>query len=227
MSSSTRGIILACCTVLVLMGCTTVSLTPDPGQPTIPTSATAVTPAISATPVPLTATASPTIRVAPPQPTFTITRVPPTSTASPTLSPTPYPKSVIVNQDEQQMYIYENGVQVRVLPCSTGLPDNEETRTPAWEGTVGKYWGTFSSFGTTQDEGWFLFKHHGSILIHGAPYTLDEDGNKVYQDLDALGVRPISHGCIRLHPDDARWFTQWGPEGAHIVIMPWTGGSSQ
>ncbi len=119
------------------------------------------------------------------------------------------------------MYVYENGEQIRRIPVSTGLPDQEETVTPAWEGEVGHYVGTFFSFGVWADEAWYLFEHYGSMLIHGAPYV-KENGNKVYQELDALGVRPASHGCIRLPPEEAEWFSAWQPTGAHVIILPLT-----
>ena len=51
------------------------------------------------------------------------------------------------------MFVYENGVKIRTIPVSTGKPDEEETMTPAWEGDVGRYVGTFFSFGTWADEG--------------------------------------------------------------------------
>jgi lipoprotein-anchoring transpeptidase ErfK/SrfK len=56
-------------------------------------------------------------------------------------------------------------------------------------------------------------------LIHSAPYRL-VDGKKVYEDLDALGNYPASHGCIRLAPEDAAWFTAWKPQGAPLVVLP-------
>ncbi len=119
------------------------------------------------------------------------------------------------------MYVYENGEQIRRMPVSTGIPDQEETMTPAWEGEVGRYVGTFFSFGVWADEAWYLFEHYGSMLIHGAPY-IEEDGKKVYQELDALGVRPASHGCIRLPPEEAEWLSAWEPTGAHVIILPLT-----
>lgn len=59
----------------------------------------------------------------------------------------------------------------------------------------------------------------GNIYIHGAPYTLS-DGAKAYAGLESLGVRPSSHGCIRLHPADAEWLTAWDPRGVPILITP-------
>ena len=175
------------------------------------------------------ATPTPTVTPTPTQtltPTITVTpSVTPTSTATPTLTPSPtpgpearYDRLVLIDQQLQMMYVYEHGSLIRTIPCSTGKP-GEETYTPAWEGEVGRYIGTFFAYGTYQDEAWYLFEHYGSMLIHGAPY-LKENGEKVYQELDALGNRPASHGCIRLPPEDAAWFTEWQPKGAHVIIGP-------
>jgi lipoprotein-anchoring transpeptidase ErfK/SrfK len=46
------------------------------------------------------------------------------------------------------------------------------------------------------------------------------NGAKVYEDLEAIGSYPASHGCIRLRPEDARWFTEWRPQGVPLVILP-------
>lgn len=149
----------------------------------------------------------------------------PSATGTPRPSPMPtrgpeasYKRLIVVDQDEQMMYVYENGAQIRSIPCSTGKP-GEETHTPAWEGDVGHYVGTFFSFGVFADEGWYLFDHYGGMLIHGAPYLIENDV-KVYQELDVLGVRPASHGCIRLPPEEAAWLTSWEPQGAHVIITP-------
>jgi lipoprotein-anchoring transpeptidase ErfK/SrfK len=130
----------------------------------------------------------------------------------------PSRRFIVVDPNLQKMTIWDPGQPPRELPISTG----DEARgyhTPAWYGLVGPYWGTFQAFGVYADEGWYLFEDVGSILIHGAPYRL-VDGQKVYQDLDALGNYPASRGCIRLAPEDARWFTAWGPEGVPLVILP-------
>ena len=204
---SLRRLLAVLVVVVLLTGCVvdpptpTPEPTPTPTQTRLPTATATVTP------------------------THTPTATP---TETPVPSPTPtrgpeayYKRLVLIDQDKQTMYVYEHGVLIRTIPVSTGKPDQPETITPAWEGEVGRYVGTFFSFGTYQDEGWYLFYHYGSMLIHGAPYLL-ENGVKVYQDLDALGVRPLSHGCIRLPPDEAQWFTDWNPQGAHVIIEPLT-----
>ncbi len=53
------------------------------------------------------------------------------------------------------------------------------------------------------------------------------NGEKVYQDLDALGHYPSSHGCIRIPPKDADWLTAWNIEGVPIVVLPWRGGFTE
>lgn len=176
---------------------------PSPSATTIATPTTAPT-----------ATSTPTI-------TPTIT---PTLEITPTATPWPFdtradlPRYLYIDQDTQYLYVFENGALVRDIPCSTGLPYSN-TYTPAWSGVVGDYWGTFFAYDVYADEAWYLFKSDGSILIHSLPYTLTaESGEKVYQDADALGVRPASHGCIRIAPEDAAWLTEWNPKGVPITI---------
>lgn len=189
--------------------------------PTTEPTATVATPTVepSATPratriATLLPTATPTKELPTP--------APPTST--PTIaSPDPWVipargRFIVVDQDEQSMRVYEDGAEVRLIPCSTGLP-GEQTNTPAWQGEVGEYWGTFFAYDVYADEAWYLFKSLGSILIHSAPYTV-ENGIKTYLELDALGARTASHGCVRISPEDARWFTEWRPEGVPMVITP-------
>lgn len=171
-----------------------------------------------------TATARPTA-TATPSPSAT-----PTATLRPTATATPIPtatptrpvvsRSIFVDQDAQVVHIYENGVEIKTMPCSTGLPVPGKL-TPEWSGRVGKYVGTFFAFGTYCDDAWYLFDYFGGILIHSAPYTW-VDGKKVYQDLEFLGRKPASHGCIRLRPEDAAWLKAWNPQGVPIAISPLT-----
>jgi lipoprotein-anchoring transpeptidase ErfK/SrfK len=171
------------------------------------------TPTSSATPT-STATATPTATA-----TATLT---PSPSATPTATPLAFdtrpdlPRYIYIDQDVQRMYVFEQGQLVRDIPCSTGLPQSN-TYTEPWSGPVGRYYGTFQSFGVWADEAWYLYQSLGGILIHSLPYTV-ENGYKVYQDRDALGVRPSSHGCIRIAPEDAEWFTQWNPQGVYTTV---------
>lgn len=168
----------------------------------------------------------------------------PTPTASPAVAaatPEPLPASlaevvarygidparrfVVVDLATQRMTVWDptgspamEGKIVRELAVSTG-DEARGYRTLAWYGLVGRYVGTFNAYGVYADNAWYLFEDAGQILIHSAPYRL-VDGQKVYEELDALGSYPASKGCIRLLPEDARWFTQWLPEGVPLVILP-------
>ena len=134
----------------------------------------------------------------------------------------PRGRYVVVDQDNQQMYVVDRGRLVRLLSITTGDPQYGWD-TPAWFGLIGEYWGTFQGRGGVKaDEGWWLFERGGNFLIHGLPYTLDRNGNKHYKGENELGASPASNGCIRLSPDDAEWFTGWEPEGAPIIILPYT-----
>jgi lipoprotein-anchoring transpeptidase ErfK/SrfK len=127
---------------------------------------------------------------------------------------------VAIDLKTQTMFVWDPAAEtpLRELPVSTG-DESRGYRTPPWYGLIGKYEGTFQSFGVYADEGWYLFEDHGKILIHSAPYKL-VGGQKVYEDMEALGAYPASHGCIRLVPEDAAWFTQWNPQGVPLVILP-------
>lgn len=135
---------------------------------------------------------------------------------------------IVISQDDQQMLIYEGDRLARTLPVSTGWPGIRKTATPEWSGRVGDFWGTFTSFGTTQDLGFWLYTDYlpdgswnGDILFHGAPYTIGANGEKQYE-LDGIGTTPVSNGCIRLEPLDAEWMLRWNPTGVPITILPLT-----
>ena len=177
-------------------------------------------------------------------PTLTPTPVP--SEPAPETSPTPSPAPVdilkerlaetarnyglnpvgdyiIVDQEAQKMHVVEGGDLLRTLDVTTGDPE-QGWDTPAWFGLVGDYWGSFKGTGGVMaDDGWWLFQRGGNFLIHGLPYTLDAAGEKQYFGMDDLGAAPASHGCIRLSPEDASWFSQWGPKGRPIIILPLPG----
>jgi lipoprotein-anchoring transpeptidase ErfK/SrfK len=131
-------------------------------------------------------------------------------------------KAIVVDQSIQMMAIFEDGVEIRRMPVSTGRP-TYTTYTLPWNGYVGEHLGTFLSYtGGKADNAWFVYQAGGAIYIHGAPYH-EVDGVKEYYELDALGNYPASAGCIRLHPDDAQWLTDWGPLNAAIRITEWPG----
>jgi hypothetical protein len=171
---------------------------------TAPTTATAA----------LTSTATSSVSATPTYPSVVTTTV---TTPLPTPNPRPdLPRYVFVDQATQHMLVFERGKLVRDIPCSTGLPASDKY-TPAWSGQIGRFVGTFFSFDTYADEAWYLYMSEGAILVHSLPYTVQDD-KKIYQDREALGERPASHGCVRISPEDAVWFSAWKPEGAFMTV---------
>ncbi len=208
--------------------------TPVVPEPTLTLPAeTGETSAASAQPPLGTPTPSPTERplddLASPSPTATATRRPvftPTRPAVPFGTPTipATGRFLLVNQDEQKMHVYENSVEIRNIPVSTGAPV-ANAFTPPWRGVVGDYWGggPFRDNNYWADYMWYLFPgEEGSILIHSVPYLRSGD-MKIYDRPDALGVRPASHGCVRISPEEAEWLKTWDPVGVPIEITPWSG----
>lgn len=125
-------------------------------------------------------------------------------------------KALVVDQEAQVLRVYEDAVQIRVFPASSGVPP---LYTPAYVGHVGHYVSTIYGYGSLADDAWYIFTASGNIYIHSLPYTLSGDV-KLYEGAKSLGVRPSSHGCIRLDPDNAEWLTQWDPRGVPILITP-------
>jgi len=79
---------------------------------------------------------------------------------------------LLINQDEQTMTVYEDGVQIRSIPISSGRPVRN-AYTPAWRGVVGDYLGggRFRNRDEWSDYMWYLFPGaQGAILIHSVPY---------------------------------------------------------
>jgi len=176
---------------------------------------------VTSTPTP---TSTPETRVSP-QVTDVMT---PTATLAPTRtnvpSYTPEQRLMVVDQDNQIMHVYENSAEIRNIPVSTGAPVFNAF-TPAWQGKVGPFWGkaAFRNTNLWADYIWYLFPgSEGSILIHSVPYTRSGDV-KVYDNLEALGVRPASRGCVRISPEDAEWLAAWNPVGVPIEITQWSG----
>ena len=128
----------------------------------------------------------------------------------------PKGKVLVINQAAQRLHVFEDGVEVRILPISSGL---YPLYTPAHRGYVGHYAPTLYGYGSLADHAWYLFRAGGNIYIHGAPYQL-ENGVKVYKELEFIGAEPVSHGCIRLLPEDAEWLRDWNPAGVLFIVTP-------
>ena len=102
----------------------------------------------------------------------------------------------------------ENGEVVRVMPCSAGDAGHPTPR------------GRFATDYKTEfmgKEGVYLCRwgvhYYGGYLLHSVLYTWRGD-----EILDGELSARISHGCVRLSPDDSRWIYETAPLGAVVLV---------
>lgn len=113
-------------------------------------------------------------------------------------------KQIIVNLSEQRIYAYENGVLMRAVTVSTGLPG-----TPTVTGDYRVYWKLNSQ--TMSGPGyylpgvpWVMYFYQG-YAIHGT-YWHNNFG------------QPMSHGCVNLPTPEAQWFFNWAEVGTPVKV---------
>lgn len=120
---------------------------------------------------------------------------------------------VEVNIAQQKVFVEKNGVPIRTMTCSTGLPGKE---TPLGTFKINQYYG-LNFYNHKYQEGanyWVGFKK-AVYLFHSVP--VDKQGNMIEAEADKLGT-PASHGCIRMSMKDAFWFYETVPAGTEVTI---------
>jgi lipoprotein-anchoring transpeptidase ErfK/SrfK len=63
---------------------------------------------------------------------------------------------------------------------------------------------------------WTSWQGHGVYLFHTVP--TDSRGHYIAADAKTLGIKPDSHGCIRLSIPDAKWINRTVPVGTKVVV---------
>lgn len=114
-------------------------------------------------------------------------------------------KQIIVDLSDQRIYAYEDGVLVRNVLASTGLP-----ATPTVRGNY-KIQRKYESQ-TMSGPGYYLpgvqwiMYFYAGYAIHGT-YWHNNFG------------QPMSHGCVNLPNDEALWFYNWAQVGTPILVQ--------
>jgi lipoprotein-anchoring transpeptidase ErfK/SrfK len=120
-------------------------------------------------------------------------------------APTTTGKSIVVSTDNQRIYAYENGQLVRSHLVSTGT-----AKTPTVKGDYKIQY----KFEADDMQGpdyflpqvpWTMYFYQG-YAIHGTYWH------------NSFG-RPMSHGCVNLPVDEARWFFEWADLGTVIRVI--------
>ena len=131
-----------------------------------------------------------------------------------------FPYKIGVSISEQRVYIYGwdgSGYNKKVASskCSTGQPGYDTPK------------GTYQSGGKCTSGMWYYFKDYGvyakyatrivgGVLFHSVLYNRNKQG-PTKSSVRNLG-RPVSHGCVRMPEEKAKWIFDNCPEGTTIVV---------
>ncbi len=116
-----------------------------------------------------------------------------------------------VNLTAQQVTVLYKNVAIKTMACSGGKP---ETPTPQGTYTTNQkiYYAWIPKFAMGA---YYWTRFYGPYLFHSVPY--DSAGNMLIEELNKIGS-PVSHGCIRLVLEDAKWLYETFPLGIKINI---------
>ncbi len=127
-------------------------------------------------------------------------------------------KEITIDLGAQIMFLLEDGVPVHMYPVSTG---KASTPTPVGEFQVyRKQELRISGLGTPYRMQYYLsFTKSGSMGMHSLPYlgVSPSSSNYWFEALDHIGI-PVSHGCVRLLPDDSFALFEWAEVGTPVHI---------
>ncbi len=131
-----------------------------------------------------------------------------------------FPYKIGIDLSSQMTYVYGwdgsgYNVEVKKFKCSTGMDGYE---TPV---------GTYQSGGKVTYGEWYYFTQYncyakyayrivGGILFHSVLYNSNKKG-PTSSSVRNLGKR-VSHGCVRLAEENAKWIFDNCPEGTTVVI---------
>lgn len=115
-------------------------------------------------------------------------------------------KQIVVILSLQMVYAFEDGQLLKEFVVSTGLP-----KTPTVQGRY-RIQDKYDSTRMTGDNydlpnvPWTMYFFQG-YGFHGT-YWHDNFG------------QPMSHGCVNMKTDEAKWLYDWAPIGTDVLILP-------
>lgn len=127
---------------------------------------------------------------------------------------------LLVNKNSHRTYVFEgngqkgNWKKIKEWPCGDGKPS-----TPTPEGVFAIYGRTYM-FGSGSHEFYASF-FHNSYYFHSVIYSpAAKAPNPIYLTDGRVGVG-VSHGCVRLAAENAKWIYDNCPTGTTVVVTRW------
>lgn len=124
-------------------------------------------------------------------------------------------ENIIVDVDvtQQLVRIFKGEQVIREMVASTGR-EGHETPLGTFEIQNRGTW-FYSDKYKQGAKYWVSFKGWGLYLFHSL--AMDEDRQVIQEEADLLG-RPVSHGCVRLSIEDAKWIYENVPQNTKVMI---------
>ena len=122
--------------------------------------------------------------------------------------------SLEVSLQDQRVYVRDGSQLLYTMYASTGMDDSTPKGSFRIQSERGDHFynpreGMGARYYTS-------FLNHGVFLFHSVP--TDPSGSYIKEEADLLGIRPSSHGCIRLTVPDALWIMKSVPTGTPVLI---------
>ena len=115
-----------------------------------------------------------------------------------------------VSISEQKVRVYQGDTLIKEWVVSTG----KNNRTPLGRFTTKQKGDWFFSEKYQQGGKWWI-AFQGNYLFHSVP--MDRNQNIIPEEAEMLGT-PVSHGCVRLDVEHAKWLYDNIPQGTPVVI---------
>lgn len=115
-----------------------------------------------------------------------------------------------VSIGDQKVHVYSGEALIKEWTVSTGV----NNCTPLGNFTTKQKGDWFFSEKYQQGGKWWV-AFQGNYLFHSVPMDLQQ--NVIPEEAEKLGI-PVSHGCVRLEVDHAKWLYDNIPRGTTVVI---------
>lgn len=122
--------------------------------------------------------------------------------------------SLEVSLQDQRVYVRDGSQLLYTMYASTGMDDSTPRGSFRIQSERGdRFYNPREGMGARY---YTSFLNHGVFLFHSVP--TDSSGSYIKEEADLLGIRPSSHGCIRLTVPDSLWIMQSVPTGTPVLI---------